>query len=485
MRTAILFSGTAYNFRHSIASIMENMVLPNDADVFILTSRYNMMRRTVSSSDVPLADDANQDLWNSKSRSITRHETQINDSDIAFIRETFGNRLVELQFIEDNPSYMAYLNTERVNMMMGINRYRDECLTIPGAIQPFGGDATQPENGNIKCVVDQYNHVKKCFEIMQHHEGIKGRYDYVVRARLDCIASEKIVFAHYYLNHDYPYLYLCGSVRNDSFEWADEFFWFSKRDTAEKLFPALNRMGFITDRKYNTLAPMQPNDFVFAPETQFSLLLYELEIPLINVHIYRSAKFTNGGDGYDYYNYKLRRDKIDLEYEYELVCKGPSDINEHLPTLRKYAEECDHITELGTRYGNSTVAFMAAKKKLITYDVAHNEKIDYLVKIAQENDLDFRVVIENPQEIEPTDLLFIDTDHHVEQCSIELKLHADKVRKYLIFHDTTYFWEKGQGHQSGGGLRYAIEPFMASHPEWKQKQRFTNNNGLLILERCQ
>ena len=30
-----------------------------------------------------------------------------------------------------------------------------------------------------------------------------------------------------------------------------------------------------------------------------------------------------------------------------------SDINEHIPTLLKYAEECDHITEMGVRKGVS------------------------------------------------------------------------------------------------------------------------------------
>jgi len=69
-------------------------------------------------------------------------------------------------------------------------------------------------------------------------------------------------------------------------------------------------------------------------------------------------------------------------------------------------------------------------------------------------------------------------------CSKELALHHDKVRKYLIFHDVVSFWEKGQGYEKGGGLRYAIEPFMRDHPEWKQVYRAENNNGLLILERC-
>ena len=50
-----------------------------------------------------------------------------------------------------------------------------------------------------------------------------------------------------------------------------------------------------------------------------------------------------------------------IENYYNNLVNTPSDINEHLPTLRKYAEECDHITEMGVRWIVSTYAFLAAK----------------------------------------------------------------------------------------------------------------------------
>ena len=61
---------------------------------------------------------------------------------------------------------------------------------------------------------------------------------------------------------------------------------------------------------------------------------------------------------------------LDLENNYTIRCEQPSDINEHLPTLKKYAEECEHITEMGVRWVVSTFAFMAGlPKKLISYDI--------------------------------------------------------------------------------------------------------------------
>ena len=59
-----------------------------------------------------------------------------------------------------------------------------------------------------------------------------------------------------------------------------------------------------------------------------------------------------------------------LQQTYDELCARPSDINEHLPTLKKYAKECEHITEMGVRWVVSTYALLMGKpKKLISYDI--------------------------------------------------------------------------------------------------------------------
>jgi len=61
---------------------------------------------------------------------------------------------------------------------------------------------------------------------------------------------------------------------------------------------------------------------------------------------------------------------INLENFYIEKCNTPSDINEHLPTLKKYAEECSHITEMGVRWVVSTYGLLMGKpKKMISYDI--------------------------------------------------------------------------------------------------------------------
>jgi len=142
---------------------------------------------------------------------------------------------------------------------------------------------------------------------------------------------------------------------------------------------------------------------------------------------------------------------------------------------------------MGTRYGNSTVAFMSSyPQKMIAYDVTFNDRIEYLQMIAKDCSINFHFRLENVEqiEIEETDLLFIDTNHHARQCSLELKLHADKARKFIIFHDVETFGYGLTGGQGGEpGLWYAINPFLESHPEWQIAEHFKNNNGLLILQR--
>ena len=51
---------------------------------------------------------------------------------------------------------------------------------------------------------------------------------------------------------------------------------------------------------------------------------------------------------------------------------GNSDMYEHMPVLKAYSRECNHITELGVRWVVSTWAFLAAKPQdLVCMDIVH------------------------------------------------------------------------------------------------------------------
>lgn len=184
-----------------------------------------------------------------------------------------------------------------------------------------------------------------------------------------------------------------------------------------------------------------------------------------------------------------------LEAHYNTACQTPSDINEHLPLLRKLASECEHVTEMGTRWANgSTVAFLAAQpKEFIAWDIDPysivSQRVADLITLNQGGRTFFqpRVGSTLSINIEPTELLFIDTLHTAKQLFAELVRHGDPakklVSKYLVFHDTETFGMKGEDG-SEPGLRMAIRKFQKEEafPLWQLIEDRRNNNGLVVLK---
>ena len=178
---------------------------------------------------------------------------------------------------------------------------------------------------------------------------------------------------------------------------------------------------------------------------------------------------------------------INITANYNRLCETPSDINQHLPTLFKYASECKHITEMGVRNIVSTFALlMGEPKRMISYDINWAGGIEGIIKEANEKGInfDFRIANTTDLTIEETDLLFIDTLHNYNQLKKELELHSHKARKYIIFHDTTSFEYIGESYECGyeKGIWPAIEELIEKGV-WEIKERYTNNNGLTILSR--
>jgi hypothetical protein len=180
---------------------------------------------------------------------------------------------------------------------------------------------------------------------------------------------------------------------------------------------------------------------------------------------------------------------------YQNKCYISSDIHEHLPILKKYAEECDIVVEMGVRSIVSTWAFLSAKpSKLISVDIVHPMdyinhdpdgcNLDLVKELADKNNIDFDFILGDTLKIDPIecDLLFIDTLHDYDQLKGELEIHSGSCRKYIILHDTTHFSSMGETPGKEGIWR-AIEEFITSSKDWTIKERLVNNNGLTILEK--
>lgn len=176
-----------------------------------------------------------------------------------------------------------------------------------------------------------------------------------------------------------------------------------------------------------------------------------------------------------------------------------SDINEHLETLYNLGKECSHITEMGVRWVSSTWPLVYSNpKKMISYDILKNPNITEVINLCNEYSINYSFEEKDvlQLEIEPTELLFIDTLHTYNQLIKELEIHSNKVSKYIVLHDTEHFGRVDEvvyQHASNvikeapstkAGLMTAVEDFLLTElgQSWELFRVYKNNNGLTVLK---
>jgi hypothetical protein len=198
-----------------------------------------------------------------------------------------------------------------------------------------------------------------------------------------------------------------------------------------------------------------------------------------------------------------------IEKKYIALASTQSDINEHLPTLYRYAKECESILELGVRGCVSSYAFSLGllhnnkKKKFLMMNDLTECDIAQLLHYAKNTDLTIKYKWINDLELDtkPVDLTFIDTYHIYGQLKRELTKFAPLTHKYILMHDTEVDGLHGECLRNGWspermaqqtnipveehklGLQLAVDEFLAQNPDWVLKEKFTNNNGLTVLQK--
>lgn len=197
---------------------------------------------------------------------------------------------------------------------------------------------------------------------------------------------------------------------------------------------------------------------------------------------------------------------------YQTRCNTTSDINEHLPTLYRYATECESIFETGVRGCVSSYAFAyglmcnnSPNKRLLLNDISDcTNNVQELYDISKQLAINIDYIWKNNLQLELNetfDMCFIDTWHIYGQLKRELEKFKDITNKYIIMHDTTVDEWKGESIRMGGnihqeslasgipeqeigkGLWPAIEEFLQVNTDWVLHERFTNNNGLTVLKK--
>lgn len=171
-----------------------------------------------------------------------------------------------------------------------------------------------------------------------------------------------------------------------------------------------------------------------------------------------------------------------IEERYQKLCKKPSDINEHLPALKRYAEQSDSIVEMGVRGIVSTWALLAGKPKiLVSIDIedpsAFGADIWEVYDSANAEGISFSFIKGSSLEVSipEVDFLFIDTLHFKDQLAKELERHHSQVKRFIAMHDTNL--------EGDNGMREAVNEFLDAHPEWEIAEQFDNCNGMTFLKR--
>lgn len=130
-----------------------------------------------------------------------------------------------------------------------------------------------------------------------------------------------------------------------------------------------------------------------------------------------------------------------IEEKYKALCETESDINLHLPIIRKYVTKGDLVVEFGVRDIVSTWALLANNPAhLVSIDVVPppSQNLKEIEEAAKEIGTIFEFALSDSLAVRTmgADVIFIDTIHTYSQLIKELMRHADGVKKYIILHDT-------------------------------------------------
>jgi len=203
-----------------------------------------------------------------------------------------------------------------------------------------------------------------------------------------------------------------------------------------------------------------------------------------------------------------------INFNYYSLCSNrwynATDIYEHLPTLYKYAKDCESVLETGLRSCISTWAFtkgLIDNNKFVKSLFLNNNvpcNIDELLKVTSKLPIKLEYKWMNNLELElpsMVDLSFINTWHVYGQLKRELAKFSKLTKKYIIMHNTSIDGIHGesirlnhdiikQSKETGFpieeikcGLQKAIDEFLDENKSWIVDKVYTNNNGLTILKR--
>lgn len=149
--------------------------------------------------------------------------------------------------------------------------------------------------------------------------------------------------------------------------------------------------------------------------------------------------------------------------------------------IKLKASECQTYRELGIMQGaTAAAAALAGYEKLHLIDINIKPFQPYIslfdpikptITIEERSSIHYK-----PNELEKVDFLLIDSFHQPGHLRIELSIHACRVNKYILFHDT--FSKKE--------LQKEIDTFVkTNYTEWALVEYYQENVGYTLIKRIE
>ena len=168
----------------------------------------------------------------------------------------------------------------------------------------------------------------------------------------------------------------------------------------------------------------------------------------------------------------------------------------NIPTILKYSNNLNHITEIGTHVGCSLLCFLnnqTLPQTIECYDLNFTNQANKIKDLSKKTKIKFnKCDIVNLKKIDITNLLFIDDWHCYAQLSFELKTFSKFVTDYILIHDTICYgyqdeknlWNNKKVYiTEKKGLIPAIFDFLNQSKEWFIEHKDENYCGLIVLKR--
>lgn len=180
-----------------------------------------------------------------------------------------------------------------------------------------------------------------------------------------------------------------------------------------------------------------------------------------------------------------------LDELYDAVKKTPRDLDQHADYVRELASSSPRVTAFVKRREWNVILAAARPQSLVVYQ----KEDDPLLKAVHEaikaeqtsSGRTYATTVGGGADslavdIEPTDLLVIDTVHSSERLGAELQRHAGKVSERILVRGTGAFGEQAEG-SNDPGLLHAVRSFVKERPEWTVTHHTSEQYGLTVLSR--